>query len=120
MSLISIWSPDNDNLNAFHWKNRILLVFAPNAADERLTRQTKLIQESAAGFEDRDFRVFLVSGTEQSESDLRSRFHISRDAYTVVLIGKDGTEKMRQDSVLQPQKLFRLVDSMPMRRAGAR
>ena len=43
-----------------------------------------------------------------------------RDFLTVVLIGKDGGEKLRQTSLLQPERLFQVVDSMPMRRAGER
>jgi len=38
-------------------------------------------------------------------------------AFSVVLIGKDGGEKLRRDSFLSTRELFAFVDAMPMRRA---
>ena len=35
----------------------------------------------------------------------------------VLLIGKDGQEKLRQGSLLTARELFSLIDSMPMRRS---
>jgi hypothetical protein len=35
----------------------------------------------------------------------------------VVLIGKDGGVKLRNDYVVAPQKILDLIDGMPMRRA---
>jgi len=113
MSLISTWSPQTPDLKHFQWKNRILLLFAPAAGEERLKKQTDLIEASRAGFEERDLITFI----NPPESPLRTQFHIDNKAYTVILLGKDGTEKLRQQSVLDPEKLFRLIDSMPMRRA---
>jgi hypothetical protein len=113
MSLISTWSPQTPDLKHFQWKNRILLLFAPEAEDERLKKQTDLIEASRPGFEERDLITFIIP----EPGPLRARFHVDTKAYTVILLGKDGTEKLRQQSVLDPEKLFRLIDSMPMRRA---
>jgi len=116
MSLISTWSPQTPDLKHFQWKNRILLLFAP-AGDERLKKQTNLIEASRAGFEERDLITLIIP----EQSPLRTHFHIDNKAFTVILVGKDGTEKLRRQSVLDPEKLFRLIDSMPMRRTeGAR
>jgi hypothetical protein len=38
-------------------------------------------------------------------------------AFLVVLIGKDGKEKLRSGVPMPPQELFAIVDAMPMRRA---
>jgi len=113
MSLISTWSPQTPDLKHFQWKNRILLLFAPASSDKRLTKQTDLIEANRPGFEERDLIIFIIP----EQSPLRVHFHIDNKAFTVILLGKDGTEKLRQQSVLDPEKLFRLIDSMPMRRA---
>jgi len=113
MSLISTWSPQTPDLKHFQRKNRILLLFAPAASDERLKKQTDLIEASRSGFEDRDLITFIIPDA----SPLHAHFHVDNKAYTVILLGKDGTEKLRQQSVLDTEKLFRLIDSMPMRRA---
>jgi hypothetical protein len=35
--------------------------------------------------------------------------------FTVVLVGKDTTEKLRQNEVLTAEALFETIDAMPMR-----
>jgi hypothetical protein len=42
---------------------------------------------------------------------------VKRAQFTVILIGKDGTEKHRTNTLLQMQELFTIIDAMPMRRA---
>jgi hypothetical protein len=113
LSLISIWSPQTPDLQHFQWKKRILLLFAPAAGDGRLKEQTDLIEANRPGFEERDLITFIIP----EQSPLRAHFHVDSKAFTVILLGKDGTEKLRQQSVLDTEKLFRLIDSMPMRRA---
>ena len=39
---------------------------------------------------------------------------------TVVLVGKDGSEKLRRTGVVDPTELFDLIDSMPMRQEEMR
>ncbi len=116
MSLISVWSPSSPTLKHFQWKNRILIVFAPNETDERVQRQCSIVQSNRAGFEERDVIVFISSG----QTSLSSQFHVRADEFAVLLIGKDGSEKLRQHSIIDSKKLFDLIDSMPMRRASGR
>ncbi len=40
--------------------------------------------------------------------------------FTVILVGKDGSEKLRSQNLLTTEKLFALIDSMPMRRGEMR
>ncbi|NJL13025.1 MAG: DUF4174 domain-containing protein [Microscillaceae bacterium] len=44
------------------------------------------------------------------------RWGISGAAFTLLLIGKDGGEKLRSPEALPPSQLFALIDAMPMRR----
>jgi hypothetical protein len=46
---------------------------------------------------------------------IRRRFDVPAGATTVVLVGKDGGEKFRADGPVPPQRLFTLIDAMPMR-----
>jgi hypothetical protein len=50
---------------------------------------------------------------------LRQRFHIEPGGSTFILVGKDGTVKLRRPSV-RLSNLFEVVDAMPMRRAEMR
>ena len=44
-------------------------------------------------------------------------YKIKPGTFNVILVGKDGSEKHRSVTVLQPQKLFTIIDAMPMRRS---
>ena len=76
--------------------------------------------------DDRDllvFHLFSDSGYEGEKSlardevtSLRDRFDIDPEAFTFVLIGKDGTVKRRTEEVVSAQDLFDQIDAMPMRR----
>jgi hypothetical protein len=116
MALISTWNEKTPDLRHFQWKNRVLLLFTPSKTDAVLKKQTALVEAHSAGFEERDLIVFVVP----DHAPLWERFQVDARTFTVVLIGKDGGEKFRQTSLLEPEKLFQIVDSMPMRRAGER
>jgi hypothetical protein len=51
---------------------------------------------------------------------IRSRFQISREGFEILLIGKDGTVKLRSDKPVSSEDLFALIDSMPMRKREMR
>lgn len=104
------------DLAAYKWHNRLLLLFAPSQEDARLLQQHKLLQSHTKNLDDRDFRIFTIV----EKSPLRSRFQVAPDAFVVILVGKDGTEKLRAETVVEAAKIFNLVDSMPMRQAGGR
>ena len=46
---------------------------------------------------------------------LRKQYQPNGSGLTVVLVGKDGTEKARWEQVVDPQIIFDLIDTMPMR-----
>ena len=43
------------------------------------------------------------------------QFAIGDDAFSVVLIGKDGGEKLRVNEVPDLQAIYAVIDGMPMR-----
>jgi len=107
---------------------RPVLIFAPTR-DPRLKQQVEtfsshrndLIErqimlvpsfDKYAGPVDREIITFLP----QEEPFLRKRFHVSDKDFTVILIGKDGGEKLRSSEVLPFDKLRNIIDAMPMRR----
>jgi len=108
------------DLNAYRWKNRLLMVFAPSKED---SGYLSLVEE----MDDRDLLVFhLVEDQEDRFSDalldqnigdeLRKRLSIDPGRFTFLLIGKDGGEKLRRTSSVDLSEIFSLIDVMPMRR----
>ena len=84
---------------------RVLIVSAPSLADDAYRTQAALLLPAWTGLLERDFTV-------------ETRFDTK--TFSVVLVGKDGGEKLRRTTPLAPAELFALVDAMPMRRAEMR
>ncbi len=113
---------------------RPLLVFAPTAADARLTRQQAWLDQAADDMMDRnvlylpvlpaaanaafraplDVPFDLLAGPELAS--LRRRFQVAPMQFEVVLLGEDGGEKLRSSVPVPIEKLNALIDSMPTRK----
>lgn len=101
--------------------NRRLLVFAPSANHKTYAQQRDLLEVHRAASGDRDLLAvsFFEDGSEESAA-ARSRLDVEDGAFTAVLVGKDGGEKFRSAEPVLPEKLFDLIDAMPMRRREIR
>jgi len=124
---LSAQMENNFILEDYQWNNRILLVFSPNSIYTDLTRTMEMVQNNQDGFNERDLKVFQVLGNIGNSSGelvlqrddantMRDRFEIGRNEFRVILIGKDGTEKIRSDEAISSDYLFEEIDAMPMRR----
>jgi hypothetical protein len=60
-----------------------------------------------------ELRVGEMSAAEQAA--VRRRFHVHPNDFTVILIGKDGGEKLRSHQPLSLDTLRSTIDAMPMR-----
>ncbi len=112
----------------YTWENRLLLVFAPDAADAQAKRQVAAVESRRAAFDDRDMALLRVFGkgrsfaegrplTHEAAAGLRKQFGVGEREFAVVLVGKDGVVKRRADSEQSLEDVFAQVDKMPMRRA---
>jgi len=81
---------------------RLLVISAPGPEHPDYREQAAMLLPAWRGLLERDFVV-------------ETRFGAT--AFSVVLIGKDGGEKLRQSTPLAPAELFAIVDAMPMRQA---
>ncbi len=118
---------------------RPLLVFAP-AEDEQVREQRKLLASREKDLKERQVVVVTSILTHQSaggdesklrkedvvqleageEAAARRRFHVSEGDFTVILIGKDGGEKLRSRTPVTMEKLIKVIDAMPMRQKEVR
>jgi hypothetical protein len=133
IGLLSIGVPQarEAGMERFRWQNRVLLVFAPGPHDPVLRRQLGIAQRHAAGWRDRDMVTIVVGGARPVTVDgtpakdlandaLRRRYDVSGHGFAAVLVGKDGTEKLRRDGPIPAATLFETIDAMPMRRREMR
>lgn len=93
---------------------RQLLIFGVNQPEFK--KQLHLLKQDSIGLADRD----LVIYTHNEGSALHKKYAIKPGQFAIILIGKDGGEKFRSFAVVQPETLFALIDSMPMRKAEMR
>ncbi|MFD1703779.1 DUF4174 domain-containing protein [Methylopila henanensis] len=121
-----------EGLEAFRGKARPVVVFAPAPDAPQALDQLKRLRSDREGLESRDMPVFVVGpkrvttlagGSAPATLDasgLRAAYGVAEDAFAVVLVGKDGGEKLRSGEPLEAAKLFELVDEMPMRQRETR
>ena len=113
-------------LSDYLWQRRPLLLFAPSESDPRLIETMRRIEASQCDFVDRDMVLgrIVTEGTSSLDGNvvdnnqaqmLFSDFGIGADSFSVVLIGKDGGEKLRVADVPDLQAIYAVIDGMPMR-----
>ena len=106
------------------WERRVLIVSAPTAEDPALAEQRRILTAWKTSAAARDLTIVEVVGdTVRGASDpaaaLRRRYHLPT-AFTAILIGKDGGEKLRSAKPFPAAALEATIDAMPMRKAGQR
>ncbi len=114
------------NLDAYKWENRILLLKVSDFSSGELKEQLKTLQHHPEELRNRDILIFIVTDdavldTLKRKTVLKSRQIIEayglKDFQGLILIGKDGGVKMKERFVVRPKAIFSLIDSMPMRQA---
>ncbi len=104
--------------SVYVWKSRVLLVFAPGAADPSLAAQRRLIAAANPGATERNL-VLVISTGGQDDPALRRRYGAATTGFEALLIGKDGGVKLTSTQPIPAQTLFDTIDAMPMRRDEA-
>lgn len=116
------------DLDAHLWRERVLLVFAPSASHPDYARLASELDRRAADLDERQLVVYRLFPQGASRNDqkpleaaaaeeLRRGSGVAPDQATLILIGKDGAEKMRSAlGRVDLDAVFRRIDAMPMRR----
>ena len=106
------------------WERRVLIVSAPTAADPALAEQRRILAGWKTSAAARDLTIVevvgdQVRGASDPAASLRRKYRLPA-AFTAILIGKDGGEKLRSAKPFPAAGLEETIDAMPMRRAGQR
>jgi hypothetical protein len=109
---------------------RPLLIFAPTPDDPQLQIQLRRLHDNAAAVFERDIVVIAIPYESPSPTPAmftvecakfaRIRFNVAPTDFTVILIGKDGGEKLRSHKPLTIDQLSTTIDTMPMRQQELR
>jgi len=120
-----------DPLERFAWKNRIVLVFHSESNAGIGVEQVALFKKQQKEFDDRDLVLGVIDSGGNGAIDgasigakdaatLQQTFNPANSDFLIVLIGKDGGVKLKEQIVVPVETIFYLVDAMPMRRAEMR
>jgi hypothetical protein len=90
------------------------IVVVGQPSDPRVTQQHALLAQDAAVLRERDVVIQDISreSARRTRHDLRV---LSRVAFEVLLVGKDGRVKLRRDAPVAASEIAALIDTMPMR-----
>lgn len=109
-----------ERIDRLIWKNRVVLVYAPREESDSYREQIRLLNSAPAELTERNMVVITCLKDRLPLKDqgyLIRQFQSKPEAFGVWLIGKDGSVKLQSERPVSPEKLFGLIDSMPMRRA---
>lgn len=117
---------------AMHDCYRPLLVFSPTGNNAELRDQVNLLDHDADDMMDRfvlltpvladshgyqpplDAPHALLNSKEMA--GLRHRYHVPDSDFLVLLLGEDGSVKLRDSHPVSTERLNSLIDAMPMRK----
>ena len=113
------------------WEHRVLIVLTPTEKHPKFKEQLQTLDAVREGLKERDLFIMknfngnTIFAEEQLLSvgesrHLRKFYRLSPTAFTVLLIGKDGTVKLKSLDLIPIKKLFATIDAMPMRQAEMR
>jgi Domain of unknown function (DUF4174) len=113
-------------------RNRVLLLFTPTALDGRYGQQLDALNHHEADLRARDLIVIPLiqqAGppnlspalralqpphiSDDEQLTIRRRFHIAANEFAVILLSKEGSEKLRSTTPITITRLNRTIDAMP-------
>ncbi len=127
----SFMNSNGQNLQKHKWENRILIVKTSDIKSKKYQEQLKEFRNSIEEMIDRKFLLYQIIGNDfvlidYKNSELNNSGKISgksiekilneKENFEVILIGLDGEIKLQQTEILIKEDLYKIIDSMPMRR----
>ena len=113
------------SLTALRDNSRPLLIFAPKANDLQLKMQLHYLQANPSAVTQRDIMAIAIpltgvaptpiTLTSADAQSARQRFGVEPGDFLVILLGKDGGEKIRSNRPVTLEMLTEIIDAMPMR-----
>jgi hypothetical protein len=113
-------------LDSYQWKKRVLLIFSKPEKEAFFAKQIASVRLAMDEYEERDVVILCVTKGKISDEKGNILATISpKDEVNtllsqqvgIILIGKDGGEKLRSIDPVSNEAIFGLIDSMPMRKS---
>jgi hypothetical protein len=99
--------------SAFAESAHRLVVVVGDPSDARVRQQNEILSKDASALRDRDVGVQDLTAADAAR---RPELGVTQQAsFEVLLVGKDGTVKMRHTEPVPASVITSAIDSMPMR-----
>jgi Domain of unknown function (DUF4174) len=105
------------DLDSYRYKSRLFVILSPDEKNAALQSQEAEVRHHARGFQERDLVVLTET---VPNGELHERFKVTGDIFRVLLIGKDGHVVLSEAKPIGSDRLFALIDAMPMRQEEMR
>lgn len=110
------------SLSSLKWQKRIIILMDAAGDTEIRNEQLSAFDSFKSDMEERDLLIFCYDGRQLLDADLNpSSYKLTSvndlSFQGVILIGKDGGIKLKESFPVAPERIFALIDGMPMRRA---
>ncbi len=109
-----------ERLQDLQWQKRVLILYAPDKNNTLYVQQKKLLEAQRAGLAERDLvriELFATEADAATKLFLEGELKASSNAFSLLLIGKDGGVKYRTTTAAPVEEIFDTVDAMPMRQS---
>lgn len=120
----------SQELSSHQWEDRIILLLTDSHSNETFQKQISELQNNASGLIDRQLIVYQMLPEKytkglsnidwKNDRNLYKTYKKTNSKFEFVLIGLDGSVKVQQSDFLACEKLFSIIDAMPMRRSEIR
>lgn len=118
------------DLEKHRWKQRVIVVLAPEPSDVQYQRQINALMAERKALDARKgvvygiwrntYRCETVKGVTRGRTEGPVKGIEPGEGFGLLLLGLDGGVKWRSSAFVPPAKLWALIDAMPMRRAEIR
>lgn len=107
------------------WKNRVLVVFTNNVKNDSFKKQISILSKNQQNITERKLVVYYFTKDKYIFNfdeywQKSTKFKREKENFKVVLMGLDGGIKLEEKNIVSSEKLFSLIDGMPMRKKELR
>ncbi|WP_170837157.1 DUF4174 domain-containing protein [Aquimarina amphilecti] len=120
----------SQDLDKHRWEDRLILVLADSYKNPKLVKQLKQFKNKSKSLEDRKLIVYQITpnsyqtgidkNTSTKSNAVYKVYNPSNEDFKIILIGLDGSIKLKSNKVLLSTQIFDQIDQMPMRRQELR
>ena len=124
--ILKISTANAQELSSHQWKDRLVLILIDDTNNQTYQNQILAFQENMEGLNERKLIVYHIKPTQyklglttsnwQESKKLFNQFKKTDASFEILLIGLDGSTKLRRTEFISCEELFRTIDVMPMRR----